>query len=131
MDRTPRSPEPSDQGMNEGTLTRVLGLVGLGMRARNVVVGVERVRDAARRGKLRFAIVASDGAANSRAKVIPLLQARRVMFVEGPGVEALGAAIGKGPTVVVGVTDPALAAGIRKLVGRGSAERERRTGGIR
>lgn len=101
------------------------------MRARNVVVGVDRVRDAARRGKVRLAVVASDGAANSRAKVLPLLQARRVWFVEGPSADALGAAIGKGPTVVVGVTDAALAAGIRKLVGRGTAVRERRTGGNR
>ncbi len=54
---------------------RLLGLVGLGMRARTAVVGVERVRDAARRGRLALAIVAPDASRNSLDKVLPLLAA--------------------------------------------------------
>jgi ribosomal protein L7Ae-like RNA K-turn-binding protein len=95
---------------------KLLGLIGLGARARNVVVGVERVRDAVRRGKVRIAFVAPDASANSRDKVLPLLEARRVRVVEALSAEALGQAVGKVSTVAVGVTDAALARGLRRLV---------------
>lgn len=95
---------------------RVLGLVGLGLRGRNVVVGVERVRDAAKRGTLRMAIVAPDASRNSLDKVVPLLTARRVRTVHGPGAKALGSAVGREATAVVGITDAALARGVRALL---------------
>src|SRR5690348_6354397 len=59
----------------------MLRLIGLGVRARTVVVGVEQVRMAAKKGNLLFAVVARDASANSREKVVPLLRARRVNFV--------------------------------------------------
>ena len=55
---------------------KVLGLVGLGIRGRRAVVGVQQVRDAARRGKLKLALVAGDASKNSMDKVVPLLTAR-------------------------------------------------------
>ena len=44
---------------------RILRLIGLGIRGRGAVVGVERVRESARTGKLAFAIVAADASKNS------------------------------------------------------------------
>jgi hypothetical protein len=44
---------------------RILGLAGLGIRGRIAVVGVQQVRDAAKRGKLKVALVASDASKNS------------------------------------------------------------------
>lgn len=99
---------------------RVLGLVGLGVRARNAVAGVERVRDAAKRGLLRLAIVAPDASRHSLDKVVPLLTAKRVRVVEGPSASALGAAVGRESTAAVGITDAALARGVRALVEQGS-----------
>jgi ribosomal protein L7Ae-like RNA K-turn-binding protein len=107
--------------MDAETERKLLGLIGLGARARNVVVGVDRVKDAARRGKLRVAIVAPDASHNSREKVLPLLTARRIRIIEGPGAASLGAAVGKASAVVVGVTDAPLAAGIRRLMDPGAA----------
>ena len=95
---------------------RLLRLIGLGVRARNVVVGVEQVRTAAKKGSLMLAVIAPDASANSREKVVPLLRARRVMFVEGPTAAELGAAVGREQTAAVGVVDPQLARGIRELV---------------
>ena len=95
---------------------KLLGLIGLGARARNVVVGVERVRDAVRRGKVKLVFVAPDASENSREKVLPLLLAKRVRVYEGLSAEALGQAVGKESTVAVGVTDAALASGMRRLV---------------
>ena len=102
--------------MDRVTTQRLLGLVGLGMRARGVVVGVERVRDAAKKEKLAFAIVAPDASRNSVEKVVPLLRARRINFVEGPTAAELGAAVGKEQTAIVGVIDRQLARGMRELL---------------
>ncbi|HEX9248844.1 MAG TPA: hypothetical protein VF856_05060, partial [Gemmatimonadaceae bacterium] len=57
---------------------KLLGLIGLGVRGRGAIIGVERVRDAARRGKLFLAIAAPDASSNSLDKVLPLLQARGI-----------------------------------------------------
>jgi len=95
---------------------RLLGLVGLGVRARNAVVGVAQVRAAASRGRLRLAIVAPDASRHSRDKVVPLLRARHVRMIEGPGAAALGNAVGRETTAAVGILDAALARGVRALV---------------
>jgi ribosomal protein L7Ae-like RNA K-turn-binding protein len=90
----------------------MLRLVGLGVRSRSVVVGVELVRQAAKRGTLMLAIVAPDASRHSREKVLPLLAAKRVPVIEGPTSAALGAAVGREAAAAVGVVDPDLARGI-------------------
>ena len=95
--------------------TRIFRLLGLGVRSRGAVVGVKQVREAARRNTLQYAVVAGDASTNSLDKVVPLLNARRVNFIEVPSAAALGAAVGRDQTAVVGITDRQLAAGIRRL----------------
>jgi ribosomal protein L7Ae-like RNA K-turn-binding protein len=94
---------------------RLLGLVGLGVRSRGAVVGVESVRDAAKKGRLELAIVALDVSRHSLDKVMPLLEARRVPIIHGPSAASLGAAVGKETTAAVGIIDRALADGLRAL----------------
>lgn len=101
--------------MDAATERRVLGLIGLGIRARNAVVGVEQVRLAARKGQLALAVVAPDASPNSRKKLLPLLTAKRIPVREGPGAATLGAAAGRDMTAAVGITDASLARGVRKL----------------
>ena len=102
--------------MNAITERKLLGLLGLGVRSRGAVVGVQQVRDAAMRGRLRFAVVAPDVSEHSRDKVVPLLQAKRIRYVEGPSAAVLGGAVGRQTTAVVGVLDVQLARGIRALL---------------
>ena len=102
--------------MDAATERRLLGLLGLGVRGRGAVVGVDQVRDAAKRGKLKFAVVAPDASRHSQEKVLPLLQARRIRYVQGPSAAVLGAAVGRETTAVVGVVDGQLARGIRALL---------------
>ncbi len=90
-------------------LKKLMGLVGLGLRGRLAVTGVQKVREAALRGRLRLAIVAPDASRHSLAKVVPLLDARHVRRVRGPLVADLGA-------VAVGIVDHQLAKGIEALV---------------
>jgi ribosomal protein L7Ae-like RNA K-turn-binding protein len=100
--------------MDAATRRKVLGLVGLGIRGRRAVVGVQQVRDAARRGKLKLALVASDASQNSMDKVVPLLTARSVAIVEGFKSEELAASCGRESVSVLGVLDAGLARGIRE-----------------
>jgi len=104
--------------IDSGELSKVLRLVGLGVRSRGAIVGVNQVREAVKQNKLVLAVVASDAASNSREKVVPLLNARRVSFIEVPSALELGAAVGREQTAVVGIVDRQLAAGIHDAVTR-------------
>lgn len=100
---------------------RLLRLVGLGVRGRGAIIGVEQVREGAKKNKVAYAVVAMDASRHSLDKVIPLLNARRVRFVEVPSAAELGGAVGRETTAVVGIVDRQLAKGIRELVESGSA----------
>ena len=102
--------------MQPNVASRVLGLLGLGVRGRRAVVGVENVREAAKRGKLVLAVVAPDASRHSLAKVTPLLQAKRVRIIQGPAATQLGGAVGRDSTAAVGVVDRDLARGILAIV---------------
>jgi ribosomal protein L7Ae-like RNA K-turn-binding protein len=95
---------------------KVLGLVGLGVRGRLAVIGVERVREAAAKGRLKLAIVARDASKNSLDKVVPLLNAKQVTILDGISAASLGAAVGRDATAVIGIVDAQLAKGIRGIV---------------
>ena len=103
------------------TERKLLGLLGLGVRSRGAVVGVERVREAAMRGKLALAVIAPNASRHSLEKVVPMLKAKRITVVEGPDASVLGAAVGRETTAAVGVVDRQLARGVRALVEAGPA----------
>jgi ribosomal protein L7Ae-like RNA K-turn-binding protein len=92
----------------------------MAMRAGAVVPGTERVREAARAGALRLAVMASDASDNSRGKLLPLLTACGISHVIRYERNELGAAVGRGPLSAVGVMDRALADRLLALLGDGS-----------
>ncbi|MFL5499483.1 MAG: L7Ae/L30e/S12e/Gadd45 family ribosomal protein [Gemmatimonadaceae bacterium] len=94
---------------------KLLGLIGLGIRGRGAIIGVQQVREAARRGKLQLAIAAPDASSNSLEKVLPLLRARGITVFIGPPAQELGSAAGRETTAVIGIVDKGLAKGIRAL----------------
>jgi len=94
---------------------KLLGLIGLGLRGRGAVVGVEQVRAAAQHGTLALAVVAPDASAHSRKKLLPMLRAKGIDVVEGPASTALGAAVGRESAAAVGIVDRDLARGIRAV----------------
>jgi ribosomal protein L7Ae-like RNA K-turn-binding protein len=101
--------------VDEVVSRKLLGLIGLGVRGRGALVGVQQVREAAKRGKLHLAIAAPDASSNSLDKVLPLLRARGIMVIEGPSASELGSAAGRETTTVIGIVDRGLAKGIRAL----------------
>jgi len=95
---------------------KVLGLVGLGLRGRLAVVGVQQVRDSAKHGRLKVALVASDASKNSLDKISGLLEARGVPVIGSFTGSELGAVAGRESVAVIGVSDSGLARGITTLI---------------
>ena len=62
-----------------------------------------------------------DASKHSLDKLLPLLNARRVNFIEVPSAAELGAVAGRDSTAAVGVVDPQLANGIVVLTRTGSS----------
>ena len=106
----------SAAGMDEAVRRKVVSLLGLGVRGRNVVVGAERVRADVMKGAVHLAIVAMDVSRHSLDKVVPLLRARHVEIIEWPSASELGAAVGRNSTAAVGIVNQGLARGIRGAV---------------
>lgn len=98
-------------------MRRLLGLLGLGLRGGNLVVGVDGVRTALQGGKCLLVVLASDASPRARDKVVRLAQAKQVALVTGPPAQAMGDQLGRPPVMAVGVRDAALARGIRQAVG--------------
>lgn len=110
--------------MDAAAERRLLGMLGLGLRGRLAVAGVDRVREAAHRGRLRVAVVAADASPNSRGKVQGLLAAKRVPVIEVASSAALGLVAGRDATAVIGVVDAQLAKGILALDGSSGVVRQ-------
>jgi ribosomal protein L7Ae-like RNA K-turn-binding protein len=96
-------------------MSGLLGLLGLGLRARNVAVGVEAVRKELQGNRLGCVVVASDASPRAVEKVVRLAEARRVPLVRGPRAGDIGARLGRPPVMAVGVRDRALASGMVQL----------------
>ena len=91
---------------------RLLRLIGLGWRARNVTVGVDAVRRDLQSGKCRCVVLAEDASPRAVDQVVRLPARTGVPRVPGPRAAALGAQVGKPPVMVVSVRDRALAGGM-------------------
>lgn len=95
---------------------RLTRLLGLGLRAGHVVIGVAGVRARLQRGAIQCVVLASDASSRTRDKVERLAQARHIPVIEGPVADALGAGLGRPPVQAVGVEDRALARGVVGLL---------------
>ena len=93
-------------------MERLLGLLGLGMRARQLVVGVDAVRRALQANEVRCVVVAADAGPRAAEKVVRLARGRGIPLVPGPAAEVLGARLGRPAVMAVGVRDRALADGV-------------------
>jgi ribosomal protein L7Ae-like RNA K-turn-binding protein len=94
---------------------RLLGLLGLGLRAGRIAVGVDAVRKELQAGKCRCVVLAEDASPRAMEKVVRLAGAKKVPVLAGPCAEAIGAQLGKPPVMAVGVRDRALAGGMVQL----------------
>ena len=93
-------------------MSGLLGLLGLGLRGRNVAVGVEAVRKELQGDRLGCVVVAVDASPRAVEKVVRLAEARGVPLVRGPRADEIGTRLGRPPVMAVGVRDRGLAQGV-------------------
>jgi ribosomal protein L7Ae-like RNA K-turn-binding protein len=96
-------------------MSGLLGLIGLGYRARTVTIGVDAVRKDLQGGKCWCVVVAEDASPRAMDKVVRLAAAKEIPLLPGPSAAAIGAQVGKPPVMAVGVRDRALAGGMVQL----------------
>lgn len=101
----------------------LLRLLGLGLRARTVVLGVDPVRAALQAGKAACVVVAADLSPRASEKVLRLALGRQVPVLAGPASEVMGARLGRTAIMAAGVLDRALARGLIEHA-RGGPQRE-------
>lgn len=111
-----RGGDRGDRPEARGSTRAVLDLLGLAARARALVTGTDAVRVAARAGGVHQVILAVDAAAGQRAKLVPLLEARRIPYEIVFTRDELGSAIGRAPVSAVGLTLPAMATRVAELL---------------
>jgi len=92
--------------------SKLTRLLGLGLRAGNVVVGVAGVRAGLQRGQVVCVVLALDAGERTLEKVGRLAEAKQIPVLRGPAAMELGTGLGRPPVQAVGVTDPALARGL-------------------
>ena len=110
--------------IDDAAKRKILGLAGLGIRGRLAVVGVQQARDAAKRGRLKLALVANDASQNSLDKVASLLSAKGVTTLTDFTAAELGAVAGRESVAVIGVSDAGLSRGILAAVAGRDSEVE-------
>jgi len=100
------------------TRERMLGLVGLGLRAGAVAVGVDATRRALRRGTARCVVVAADASERARGRLVPLARGRGVPILTGPSADLLGQRCGRPAVHAVAVEDAGFADGLLERTSR-------------
>lgn len=93
---------------------RVLSLVGLALRSRNVASGGFATEEAVRRGKACLVILAEDASDNTKKKFSNMCGSHRVPCVLYGTKETLGHAMGQEERSCLAVTDRGFADSIRK-----------------
>ncbi len=91
---------------------RLLRLLGLGFRARSVVIGVDAVRSGLQAGQFCSVVVAADASPRAQDKVVRLAVGKGIPVLAGPTADAIGQRLGRPPVMVAGVVDRALALGL-------------------
>lgn len=94
---------------------RLTGLLGLGVRGGQVVIGVAGVRARLQQGRLAVVVLAADASERTRDKVERLAVARGIPVLRGPEAQVLGARLGRPAVQAVGTEDRALARGLMRL----------------
>lgn len=94
-------------------------MIGLAQRARKALSGEFAIETNIRAGKIRCLIVAADASENTRKQYRDMALYYKVAHFEALTKEALSNSIGKENRAAVAITDPGLAAALRKLFSEG------------
>ena len=101
---------------------KVLGTLGLAMRAGDIACGEFLTEEAIRSGKARLVIVAEDASDNTKKKFRNSAAYYGIAFVEAGNKEELGRAIGTEQRSIIAVTEKGFAEKLKTLAGENIKE---------
>ena len=90
-----------------------LSLLGLGLKAGRLSVGVEAAHAALQRGKAEAVVMPGDAGDRAKEKLVALAFHKQVPVMIAADAERLGAALGRPPVHGVAVLDRQLAKGLK------------------
>lgn len=94
---------------------KILGLIGLAARARNVAFGADSVETEIKKRKINLIIVANDSSERTKDKFKRLSEIHGIPFIIAENIEALSKAIGKENKAIIGIKDLNLSNEILKI----------------
>ena len=100
------------------TLSKIVALAGLGLKGGNLVVGVDAVREAIMKERIRLVLIAADASARARERIVTPARLRSIPLVEVNSALEFGARLGKSVVMVAGVKDAGLAREILEVAAK-------------
>lgn len=99
-------------------MDKLLGMLGLSLRAGKLAVGTQAATDCIRSKKAKLALLAADAASNADKRISDACATHQVRLYKLTiySKEELGKALGKSEAVAVAVTDANFAKAITKLI---------------
>lgn len=94
---------------------KILGLIGLAARARNVAFGADSVETEIKKRKVSLIIVANDSSERTKDKFKKLGETYNIPYIIIENIETLSKAIGKDNKAILGIKDLNLSNEILKI----------------
>ena len=94
---------------------KILGLIGLASRARNVCFGADSVEKYIKNKKIYLVIVADDASERTKEKFKKLCKNYNIQIIIDGKIDELSKVIGKSNKAIIGVKDINIAKGIQKI----------------
>lgn len=94
---------------------KILGLVGLAARARNISFGADSVELQIKKRKVKLIIVAEDASTRTKEKFIKLSEQFNIPIEIMGEIDELSKAIGKNNKAIIGIEDINLSNEIQKI----------------
>ena len=101
------------------TNSKILGLVGLAARARNICFGADSVEEEIRKRKAKLVIIAKDSSERTKRKFVTLCEKNEIPICIYENIDNISKAIGKSNKAVIGIKDLNIAKEIEKIYNRG------------
>lgn len=97
------------------TNNKILGLIGLSARARNIAFGADSVEMEIKKRKIHLIIIATDSSERTKSKFQKLSEEYNIPIIVVETIENLSKSIGKSNKAIIGIKDINIANEIQRI----------------
>lgn len=101
------------------TNNKILGLLGLAARARNICFGADSVEEELKNKKVKLVVIAEDSSDRTKKKFVSLCEKEKIPICIYENIENISRAIGKSNKAIIGIKDLNIAKEISKIYNGG------------